>query len=61
MSDSLKRTFKLRKTHSIPGELSPPPAAWERAFSELAQESELNLELDGAFAHLKHYYENITK
>jgi hypothetical protein len=61
MADSLKRTFKLRKTHSIPGELSPPPATWERAFSDLAKESEIKLELDGAFEHLKHFYENIEK
>ena len=46
MSESLKRTFKLRKTHSVPGELSPPPAAWGKTFSELADESELKLDLD---------------
>jgi hypothetical protein len=61
MADSLKRTFKLRKTHSIPGELSPPPAAWENTFSELADKSELKLELATAFSHLKDFYENITK
>jgi hypothetical protein len=61
MAESLKRTFKLRKTHSIPGELSPPPAAWGNPFSELATESELKLDLAGAFAHLKGFYESITK
>ena len=61
MAASLKRTFKLRKTHSIPGELSSPPAAWGKTFSELADESELKLDLAGAFTHLKEFYENITK
>ena len=61
MAESLKRTFKLRKTHSIPGELSPPPAAWGKTFSELADESELKLDLDGAFTYLKEFYENIAK
>jgi hypothetical protein len=61
MADSLKRTFKFRKTHSIPGKLSPPPAAWGNTFSELADESELKLELATAFSHLKDFYENITK
>jgi hypothetical protein len=61
MAESLKRTFKLRKTHSIPDELSTPPAAWGDSFSELADETELKLDLAGAFAHLKGFYENIIK
>jgi hypothetical protein len=61
MVESLKRTFKLRKTHSIPGELSPPPADWENTFSELSDESELKLDLTGAFEHLKEFYGNIAK
>jgi hypothetical protein len=60
MADSLKRIFKLRKTHSIPGELTPPPAAWGKKFSELADESELKLDLAGAFSLLKVFYENIA-
>ncbi|MDD5673203.1 MAG: nucleotidyl transferase AbiEii/AbiGii toxin family protein [Chitinivibrionales bacterium] len=61
MVESLKRTFKLRKTHSIPDKLSPPPAAWGKTFLELANESELKLDLDGAFTHLKDFYENSAK
>ena len=59
MADSLKRTFKLRKTHSIPTELSPPPATWGKTFSELADESELKLDLAEAFTYLKEFYESI--
>ena len=61
MSESLKRTFKLRKTHSVPRELSPPPAAWGKTFSELADESELKLDLDGAFTYLKEFYKKIAR
>lgn len=59
MADSLKSTFKLRKTHSIPGELSPPPEAWGKTFSALAEESKLKLDLDEAFEHLKKFYDDI--
>jgi len=59
MADSLKRTFKLRKTHSIPTELSPPPATWGKTFSALADESELKLDLAEAFTYLKEFYESI--
>jgi hypothetical protein len=61
MADSLKRTFKLRKTHSLPIELSQPPADWEETFLELANESKLKLDLAGAFKHLKDFYGAITK
>lgn len=61
MSASLRSTFKLRKTHSIPVELSPPPPAWKKAFSELASESELNLDLAGAFTNFEDLYKNIVK
>jgi hypothetical protein len=60
MSDSLKRTFKLRATHSLPAELSPPPAAWGNRFSALADEIKLKLDLAGAFTHLKEFYESIA-
>ncbi len=56
MAASLSRTFKIRKTHSIPTELRPPPAAWENVFSRLAGESELKIDLSDAFAHLKDFY-----
>jgi hypothetical protein len=61
MAESLKRTFKLRGTHAIPGELSAPPAAWERAFSQLAQESKIELELDKAFEHFKQFFKEYSK
>ena len=60
MADSLKRTFKLRATHSIPAELSLPPAAWGDRFSALADESKLKLDLTGAFTLLKEFYESIA-
>ena len=60
MADSLKRTFKLRATHSLPAGLSPPPAAWGNRFSALADESKLKLDLAGAFTHMKEFYESIT-
>ena len=60
MADSLKRTFKLRATHSIPAELSWPPAAWGNRFSALADESKLKLDLTGAFTLLKEFYESIA-
>jgi hypothetical protein len=43
----------------LPGELSPPPVAWEKAFSELAKETELKLDLPAAFLLLKDFYGNI--
>jgi hypothetical protein len=61
MIESLKSTFKLRRTHAIPGELSAPPAAWERAFSELAKGSKIEFELDEAFEYLKQFFKNILK
>ncbi len=61
VADSLKRTFKLRKTHPLPGELSLPPAAWKKAFSELAEESGLKVELGAAFLQVKEFYEKIMK
>jgi hypothetical protein len=61
MVESLKRTFKLRGTHAIPGELSSPPLAWEQAFSELAKGSKIEFNLNGAFEYFKKFFENILK
>jgi hypothetical protein len=60
MAAALNRTFKLRKTHSLPGELSPPPAAWGKIFLELANESELKMDIAGAFAQLNEFHESLT-
>jgi hypothetical protein len=61
MRDSLKQTFKIRKTQFIPNELSQPPESWITVFTKLSKECELEMDLAGAFAHLKEFYENITK
>jgi len=61
MLDSLKQTFKIRKTRSIPSELSQPPESWTTVFTKLSKECELEMDLAEAFAHLKVFYENITK
>ena len=58
LAESLKSTFKLRKTHSIPTDLSSPPAAWGKTFLTLAEESNLKMDLSEAFEHLKEFYED---
>ena len=34
-------TFACRATHSVPGDLAPPPPAWDREFTSMAEEAGL--------------------
>lgn len=38
---ALEQTFTFRKTHGLPNELPPPPAAWEKPYAALAREDRL--------------------
>jgi hypothetical protein len=46
--DAIKQTFGHRDTHTIPKEVPPPPASWEKPFTVLAQDCGLNDSLNDA-------------
>jgi hypothetical protein len=50
---ALKLTFSKRRTHALPKEVPPPPPAWEKPFTVLAAECELDENIDKAITELK--------
>lgn len=54
---ALRDTFRLRKAHSLPSAIPPPPAAWETEFASLASQAGLLTQsLDAAFAVLNGFW-----
>lgn len=49
---SLDQVFTVRKTHTLPRKLEPPPIQWHGPYDELARECSLSLSLGDAFAEV---------
>ncbi len=54
--DALKKTFKRRKSHSLPKTLEPPPADWTERFDTMAKECNLPHDIGWAFKILQSYF-----
>ena len=57
---ALDATFKRRKTHPLPADLSRPPAAWKAPFGALAGMCGLADDLDAAFETLNLFYSGLA-
>ncbi len=49
LKQALELTFAARHSHSLPGQLPPPPKDWVRAYDRLASELGLDRELDAGY------------
>ncbi len=49
LKQALELTFAARHSHSLPGQLPPPPKDWVRAYERLASELGLDRELDAGY------------
>lgn len=59
--EALRRTFDRRGTHPLPTTLQPPPADWDKPFQALAEECQLGLSVDMAFAELTQFTTMVLK
>jgi hypothetical protein len=60
LRNAIRDTFQRRKTHEIPHALAPPPASWSGPFAELAQECNLNPEIDKQFSKVEQFYRTLA-
>lgn len=56
---SVDATFERRRTHDVPQELLPPPAAWSRPFAALAAECRLTHTPETAFAAVAAFWRGV--
>lgn len=56
---ALAATFERRKTHTLPERLEPPPAAWQKLYSQLADQCGISESLEEAFGLLNSYLKSI--
>lgn len=59
MVHAIQETFRMRKTHTFPKELSPPPDHWNTRFSELTKECGLAVNIENAFASLEAFIKKL--
>ena len=56
---ALQKTFGLRSSHPMPETLTAPPLEWEKPFSALCKECELDISLDDAFKELNAFMKTV--
>lgn len=57
LRNAVHATFDIRKKHSVPAELLPPPETWQKDFASMAVEVELlTRDVQGAFAKLSEFW-----
>lgn len=61
LKNAVRLVFKVRNTHPLPPQLSPPPMEWKLPFDELAKECSLSVSLDDAFFETKNVYESLSQ
>ncbi len=52
----MDQVFRIRRTHAIPTQLSPPPDNWKRPFETMAAECGILLKLDQVYEVIARYY-----
>lgn len=60
-ADALHLTFERRRTHKLPAVLVEPPRDWERRFLALAQECQLEGDMDTVFSGVEESFERMMK
>lgn len=59
---ALRATFERRRRHELPQVLPPPPPQWREEFQFLATETSIaSTELDAAFEHLTHFWNQLMR
>lgn len=61
VQEALKAVFTRRKTHPIPSELEPPPAAWEAPYRDLAVDCGLPSDIRVAFDELQAFWRQLPR
>lgn len=59
LAQSIRDTFRRRKTHPIPASLPEPPVAWSKPFAEMATECGLPEEIARHFTELQTFLDPI--
>lgn len=60
-ADALHLTFERRRTHKLPAVLVEPPRDWERRFLALAEECQLEGDMDTVFSGVEEFFERMMK
>lgn len=60
-ADALHLTFERRRTHELPAVLVEPPRDWERRFLALAEECQLEGDMDTVFSGVEEFFERMIK
>lgn len=60
LAKSIRETFQRRNTHSIPTALAPPPASWAARFSEMAEECDIDTDIQKHFAAVEQFYQELN-
>lgn len=58
--ESVRDTFQRRKTHAVPGSLTPPPRSWARPFAEMATECGLEPNAEVHFGSVEEFYRKLN-
>ncbi|MDY6905328.1 MAG: nucleotidyl transferase AbiEii/AbiGii toxin family protein [Thermodesulfobacteriota bacterium] len=59
IKEALNMVFTRRKTHQLPETLNPPPDDWTPVFNKMAEECNINTNIEDAFTALKNAIENL--
>ncbi|MCZ2076474.1 MAG: nucleotidyl transferase AbiEii/AbiGii toxin family protein, partial [Bryobacterales bacterium] len=58
---AMRVTFERRRTHEIPSALPEPPKDWQGRFQTLAQECQLEGDMDTVFSRVEEFFERMTE
>lgn len=57
---AMRVTFERRRTHETPSALPRPPKDWQGRFQALAQECQLEGDMDTVFSRVEEFFERVT-
>lgn len=60
-AEAVHLTFKRRRIHELPQALVEPPRDWQRRFMTLAQECQVEGDMDTVFARVEEFFERLMK
>jgi hypothetical protein len=60
-ADALLLTFQRRRTHELPAVLVEPPRDWERRFLALAEECQLEGDMDTVFSSVEEFFQRMMR
>jgi hypothetical protein len=59
-AQAIMTTFEKRNTHSVPGELIPPPTTWAKPFAALAAECAVSDSVEHAFEKVRVFLDTLA-